>query len=118
MAHTNSTVLDKIRELYEMLFRHDGFGEMRIEMRFLKRHQKEVIIHCGKQYRYVVDFKPTVPVGGRGAPSVDCADVGSDSSPGPETRAEDSASESPPLDERKEVRSTRRPQHVGPTSRT
>jgi hypothetical protein len=55
---TNEQVLTRIRQLYEMIFRHDGFGEMRIEMRILKKRQKEVIIHCGKQYRYVVDFDP------------------------------------------------------------
>jgi hypothetical protein len=55
---TNEQVLTRIRRLYEMIFRHDGFGEMRIEVRILKRRQKEVIIHCGKQYRYVVDFDP------------------------------------------------------------
>lgn len=58
MACDNEVVIDKIRELYEMLLRHDGFGEMRIETRILKRGQKEVIIHCGKQYRYVVDSEP------------------------------------------------------------
>ncbi len=56
MAHTNEMVLAKMRQLYETLFRHDGFGEMRVEMRILKRGQKEVVIHCGKQYRYVVDY--------------------------------------------------------------
>jgi hypothetical protein len=34
---------------------HDGFGDIRVEVRILKRKQKEVIIHCGKQYRFVVD---------------------------------------------------------------
>lgn len=42
-------------ELYDDLFIHDGFGEMRVEIRILKRGQKEVILHCGKQYRFVVD---------------------------------------------------------------
>ncbi len=55
---TNDDVLEKIGELYAALFRHDGFGEIRIEMRILKRQQKEIIVHCGKQYRYVVDFQP------------------------------------------------------------
>ena len=49
-------VLSKFRELYGEVFHHDGYGEIRVEMRILKRGQKEVIIHCGKQYRYVVDF--------------------------------------------------------------
>jgi len=58
MAHTNEQVLARVQQLYDTLFRHDGYGEMRIEMRILKKGQKEVIIHCGKQYRYVVDFLP------------------------------------------------------------
>jgi len=57
MATDSNIVLEKMRELYESLLRHDGFGEMRLEMRILKKGQKEVIIHCGKQYRYVVDFE-------------------------------------------------------------
>ncbi|MEW5953477.1 MAG: hypothetical protein AB1815_07010 [Bacillota bacterium] len=56
MSHDNERVLVKIRQLYEALFSHNGYGEMRIEMRILKKGQKEVIIHCGKQYRYVVNF--------------------------------------------------------------
>ena len=49
-------VLAKFRDLYGEVFNHDGYGEIRVEMRILKRGQKEIIIHCGKQYRYVVDF--------------------------------------------------------------
>lgn len=49
-------ILSKIDQLYETLFLHNGYGEMKIEIRLLKKGQKEVIIHCGKQYRYVVDF--------------------------------------------------------------
>ena len=48
-------VLEKIHELYHDLLNHDGFGEMRVEIRILKRGQKEVIVHCGKQYRFIVD---------------------------------------------------------------
>ncbi len=53
----NKEVLDKISELYASVFEHDGFGEIRIEMKILRRGQKEVIIHCGKQYRYIIDYK-------------------------------------------------------------
>ncbi len=52
----NDEVKTKLLELYEELFKHDGFGDIRIEIRILKRNQKEVIIHCGKQYRFVVDY--------------------------------------------------------------
>lgn len=48
-------VLEKLTNLYCEAFSHDGFAEIRIEMRILRRGQKEVILHCGKQYRYVVD---------------------------------------------------------------
>lgn len=34
---------------------HNGFGELRVETRILKRGQKEIIVHFGKQYRFVVD---------------------------------------------------------------
>lgn len=56
MTYNNEAVLEKIRELYINLFRHNGFGEIRVEMRILKKGQKEIIIHCGKQYRFVVDY--------------------------------------------------------------
>ncbi|MCG8492383.1 MAG: hypothetical protein MI743_12265 [Sneathiellales bacterium] len=52
---TNEDVLEKVGELYSSLFEHDGFGDIRIEMRILHRGQKEVILHCGKQYRFVID---------------------------------------------------------------
>lgn len=48
-------------ELLDDLMRHDGFGRMGIEIRLLKRGQKEVLIDCGRQYRYVVDFAAGEP---------------------------------------------------------
>ncbi len=54
---THRQVMEKIDQLYNELFRHDGYGEIRIEMKILRRGQKEVIVHCGKQYRYVLDFQ-------------------------------------------------------------
>ncbi len=54
--YTEEAVLEKIHELFDALYNHNGYGEMRVEMRFLKKGQKEVIIHCGKQYRYVLDY--------------------------------------------------------------
>lgn len=55
---TNRTVVAQLVALYADLLTHEGFGEIRVEVRILKRRQKEVIIHCGKQYRFVVDFVP------------------------------------------------------------
>ncbi len=48
-------VLERLIDLYGDLFEHDGFGDIRLEMRIMRRGQKEVIIHCGKQYRFVLD---------------------------------------------------------------
>ncbi len=56
LNENHQKILKQIYHLYESLFLHDGYGEMKIEIRLLKKGQKEVIIHCGKQYRYVVDF--------------------------------------------------------------
>ncbi len=55
MADSHENVKKRINALYNMLIEHDGYGEMSIEIKILKKGQKEVIIHCGKQYRYVVD---------------------------------------------------------------
>lgn len=57
-------ILAKIEELYSELFAHNGFGELKIEMKFLKKRQKEIIIRCGKDFRYVVDYNIT-PAHGR-----------------------------------------------------
>jgi hypothetical protein len=57
-AQSNEQVLSKLNELYSEAFAHDGFAEIRVEIRILRRGQKEVILHCGKQYRFVVDYLP------------------------------------------------------------
>lgn len=51
-------VLSKLNELYHEAIAHNGFAEIRVEIRILRRGQKEVILHCGKQYRFVVDYTP------------------------------------------------------------
>ncbi len=53
--HDAAPVREKILTLFDDVLAHDGFGEIRVEVKILKRKQKEVIIHCGKQYRFVVD---------------------------------------------------------------
>lgn len=52
---THHDVLGRLARLYGDLIAHDGFGEIRVEIRILRKGQKEVIVHCGKQYRFVVD---------------------------------------------------------------
>ena len=56
-SSTNKEVLEKFSELYLELFEHDGYGDVRVELKFKNAGQKEVIIHCGRQYRFFVDFK-------------------------------------------------------------
>jgi hypothetical protein len=59
MTDANDKVHAKLIAIYDSLFRHNGFGEMTVEVRILKKQQKEVIIKCGKQFRFVVDWKNT-----------------------------------------------------------
>ena len=60
-SSTNQEVLEKFSELYTELFEHDGYGDIRVELKFKNAGQKEVIIHCGRQYRFFVDFKNIRP---------------------------------------------------------
>jgi hypothetical protein len=53
--HTADDVKTKLNELFDDMIEHDGFGDIHVEVKILKRQQKEVILHCGKQYRFVVD---------------------------------------------------------------
>jgi hypothetical protein len=53
-------VLEKLFTVYRDLFAHDGYGTLSLEMRFLKKGQKEVLISCGKEYRFVLDY-PSSP---------------------------------------------------------
>lgn len=59
---TNLDVLNRLVLLYQEVFAHNGFGEIRVEVRILKKGQKEVILHCGKQYRFVVDYSDSKPL--------------------------------------------------------
>lgn len=59
---SNLEVLNRFVRLYEEVFSHDGFGEIRVEMKILRKGQKEVILHCGKQYRFVVDYAERQPL--------------------------------------------------------
>jgi len=60
-ATTTAALKSRLDRLLDELLAHDGFGGLRIEVRLLKRQQKEVILHCGRQYRFVVDFVPGAP---------------------------------------------------------
>ncbi len=59
--HTVDLVKTRLGQLFEELLVHDGYADLSVEMRILKRGQKEVVIRCGKQYRYVVDVPASSP---------------------------------------------------------
>ncbi len=59
-SNKHQAVWGDLLRLYADSFCHDGYADLRVEMRILRRGQKEVIIHCGKQYRHVLDFEATV----------------------------------------------------------
>lgn len=56
MNATSADVKTKFSELYDELFSHDGYGRIEVELKILRRGQKEVIVRCGKEYRFVIDF--------------------------------------------------------------
>jgi hypothetical protein len=56
--NANAQVKARLLALYDELFAHDGYGTLRVDLRILRRGQKEVIVDCGKQYRFVVDYVP------------------------------------------------------------
>lgn len=55
MTATNDQIKAHLGALYDELIAHEGFAELSVDIRLLKRGQKEVLIRCGRQYRYVVD---------------------------------------------------------------
>lgn len=55
---TVAVVENHLGGLLRSMLAHDGYGELRVESRILKRGQKEVILHFGHQYRFVVDIGP------------------------------------------------------------
>ena len=55
MINSNNEVKKQILSLYDMLIGHEGYGEIKVNFKIIKKDRKEIIIHCGKQYRYVID---------------------------------------------------------------
>jgi hypothetical protein len=63
-AQAPHLIKQHLSHIFDELIGHDGYGEFKVELRILKRGQKEVLIHYGKQYRYVVDLaSPDKPHG-------------------------------------------------------
>jgi len=47
----------KLEELFDEIVSHDGYGQLQVDVKILKRGQKEIILKCGKEYRYVVESR-------------------------------------------------------------
>lgn len=45
----------RLIQLLDEVLAHDGYGSVHVDVRLLKKGQKEVILDCGKQYRFIVD---------------------------------------------------------------
>jgi hypothetical protein len=50
-------VWGKLAELMTDVVAHPGFGEIHIAVRWLNKGRKEIILSCGKEYRFVVDAR-------------------------------------------------------------
>jgi hypothetical protein len=54
-AASMAPVKARLLQLLDEVIAHDGYGSIKVDVRLLKKGQKEVIVDCGKQYRFVVD---------------------------------------------------------------
>jgi len=61
MKDPNLAFLNKFLDLYQMLIHHDGYGDMSVNVRLGQSNNREVVLQCGKEYRYRIGN----PVAGR-----------------------------------------------------
>ena len=50
--------LNQLVGLYEDILAHDGYGDLQLQVRIINRQSREVILLCGKEYRYQVTVPP------------------------------------------------------------
>ena len=55
-SHSREEVVGKLEHLFDEVLGHDGYGRIEVDMKILRKGQKEVVLRCGKEYRYVLDF--------------------------------------------------------------
>lgn len=60
-AKSPEAVREMLLKTFEFLLTHEGSGKLEVSMKLLKRGQKEILIQCGRSYRFVVDM-PEKPV--------------------------------------------------------
>lgn len=41
---------------FDYIMNFSGFGHLEVDIRILKRGQKEILIRCGREHRLVLDF--------------------------------------------------------------
>ncbi len=51
----------RLMSLLDDVLSHDGYGSIKVDVRLLKKGQKEVVLDCGKQYRFVIDHAGPAP---------------------------------------------------------
>jgi hypothetical protein len=53
---SSKEIKNRLSSIFDELLRHNGYGQFQVDMRLLRHGQKEVILRCGKEYRFVVEF--------------------------------------------------------------
>jgi len=71
VSGTTTSAKARLLSLFEELLQHEGYGSLRVEIRILRKGQKEVILDCGKQYRFVLDVAAAEGRGGTARPAVE-----------------------------------------------
>ena len=56
MTDQNINFLENFLHLYQELLEHDGFGDISVHIRWVRRDRKEICLQCGREYRYLVDI--------------------------------------------------------------
>ncbi len=57
MSQERERAKQQLLKSFDYLFDFNGAGRMEVSMKILKRGQKEVLIQCGRSYRYVLDIE-------------------------------------------------------------
>lgn len=48
-------VVNSLLDVFSDCLEHDGFADFNVQVKILKKGQKEIIIQYGRQYRFVID---------------------------------------------------------------
>jgi hypothetical protein len=56
LISSSKEIKNRLCSMFDDLLDHNGYGQIQVDMRLLRRGQKEIILRCGKEYRFVVEF--------------------------------------------------------------